>query len=223
MGPPVPVGGGGAAAVSLPFSRRLIRAWPLVLGLAVLAVLWLGPLPAMSRRAFSPHMILHLGVTVVAAPLLAVGLVRAGLGAGRARHPLLIALTASLLEMVVVWGWHAPALHEAAALDDRAFVLQQASFLVAGVVLWHASFADPSRAGFGVGALAMLLTFMHMAMLGVLLALAPQLLYAPELCLGAFGLDPLDDQRLGGALMAAVGSLPYLAGGVALAYRFVAD
>lgn len=215
--------GGGAAAFSRPIVGGLARAWPLLLGLATLAALWLGPLPSMSRQAFSPHMILHLGVAVVAAPLVAIGLVRAGLGVGRARHPLLIALTASLLEMVVVWGWHAPALHEAAALDDSAFVLQQASFLLAGVVLWHASFAEPTRAGCGVGALAMLLTFMHMAMLGVLLALAPRLLYAPELCLGAFGLDPLDDQRLGGALMAVVGSLPYLAGGALLTYRFIAD
>jgi putative membrane protein len=85
------------------------------------------------------------------------------------------------------------------------------------------SFAGGSRAAFGIGMFAMLLTFMHMAMLGVLLALAPNLLYAPELCLGAFGLDRLDDQRLGGALMAVGGGLPYLIGGVALAYRFIAD
>lgn len=59
-------------------------------------------------------------------------------------------------------------------------------------------------------------------MLGVLLALAPKLIYAPELCIGGFGLDRLDDQRLSGALMAVGGGLPYLIGGTALAYLFIA-
>lgn len=44
------------------------------LGIAVLAALWLSPLPDAGRRAFSMHMILHLGVTIVAAPLIALGL-----------------------------------------------------------------------------------------------------------------------------------------------------
>jgi putative membrane protein len=61
-----------------------------------------------------------------------------------------------------------------------------------------------------------------MAMLGALLALAPELLYSPELCLGAFGVERLDDQRLGGALMATLGSLPYLAGALFLVHRLLA-
>ena len=203
-------------------TKRIFAVWPLLAGLLILAALWLGPLPAMSRRAFSPHMMLHLGVAVVAAPMIAIGLARARLGVDLER-PLLLALAASALEMVVVWGWHVPALHEAAALDDRFFVAQQGSFLLAGVFIWLVSFSGGSRAACGIGMLAMLLTFMHMAMLGVLLSLAPQLLYAPELCLGAFGLDQLDDQRLGGALMAVGGGLPYLLGGIVLAYRFIAD
>jgi putative membrane protein len=203
-------------------TKRIVAAWPLLAGLLILAVLWLGPLPAMSRRAFSPHMMLHLGVAVVAAPLIAIGLARARRGVDL-QQPLLLALAASALEMVVVWGWHVPALHEAAALDDRFFVAQQGSFLLAGVFIWLVSFAGGSRAACGIGMLAMLLTFMHMAMLGVLLSLAPQLLYAPELCLGAFGLDRLDDQRFGGALMAVGGGLPYLLGGIVLAHRFISD
>ena len=63
----------------------------------------------------------------------------------------------------------------------------------------------------------------HGAAAGVLLSLAPQLLHAPELCLGAFGLDRLDDQRFGGALMAVGGGLPYLLGGIVPAYRFISD
>ena len=204
-------------------TQRLVAFWPLGLGALVLMLLWLGPLPAMSRRAFSAHMTLHLGVAVVAAPMVAIGLNRARFGLAGAQPSLLTAFVVSAFEMMVVWGWHAPALHEAAALDDAGFVAQQLSFLAAGVGIWMVSFAGGSRAAFGIGMFAMLLTFMHMTMLGVLLALAPDLLYAPELCLGAFGLDRLDDQRLGGALMAVGGGLPYLIGGIVLAYRFIAD
>lgn len=191
-------------------------------GVLLLALLWLGPLPGMARRAFSPHMILHLGVTVVAAPLIALGLI--GLARDRSvRHPVALALGASLFEMLVVWGWHAPVLHEAAAARLPVFAAQHACFLAAGILIWAAAFSGNSRAMAGVGVFAMLFTFMHMAMLGLLLSLAPDLVYAPAFCLGAWGFDPLDDQRLGGALMAVVGGLPYLAGGLALAWRLLSD
>lgn len=195
----------------------------LVAGTVILCALWLSPLPAMSRRAFSPHMILHLGVTVVAAPLIAVGLLGLGKPSAGTDRPLLLAVVASLFELVVVWGWHAPAAHEAAAARDPVFVAQQLSFLAAGLGIWTASFSGPSRAQAGIGVLAMMFTFTHMAMLGILLSLAPDLIYSPIYCLGAWGFDPLDDQRLGGALMAVFGGLPYLLGGIVLAFRLVRE
>jgi putative membrane protein len=211
----------GSPGAMTRMSRR--AAWAaLFAGALLLALLWLGPLPGMARRAFSPHMILHLGVTVVAGPLIAFGLI--GLARDRTiRHPIALALAASLFEMLVVWGWHAPVLHELAAARLSAFVAQQASFLAAGVLIWAAAFMGNSRVTAGVGLVAMLFTFMHMAMLGLLLTLAPDLVYAPAFCLGAWGLDPLDDQRLGGALMAVLGGLPYLVGGLALAWRMLSD
>lgn len=199
----------------------MMRAWPLIAGLLLLAALWLGPLPEMARRAFSPHMILHLGLTLVAAPLVAIGAIRLlpthwREGAGQ---PLSAALAVSALEFVVVWGWHAPALHEAAAGSSVMFAVQQASFLAAGLALWGTAFFGRGRRHAAAGALAMLLTSMHMAMLGVLLVLAPRLVYAPQFCLGAFGLDPLGDQQLGGGLMAFFGGGAAAIGGAVLALR----
>ncbi|MBX9462877.1 MAG: hypothetical protein KL840_07885 [Aquamicrobium sp.] len=69
----------------------------------------------MARRAFSPHMILHLAVAVVAAPMIVIGLLRLFPNIRAPRRLLLGALAASALEFAVVWGWHAPAMHEAAA------------------------------------------------------------------------------------------------------------
>lgn len=202
---------------------NLAAAWPLFLGLLVLAALWLGPLPAVSRHAFSWHMILHLGVSLVAAPLIAIGIARCGGGMGEPRRPVLLGCTASLVEFIVVWGWHAPLLHEAAALDERMFAAQQLSFLLAGMIVWGVAFSGASRAAAGASALTLLLTFTHMVMLGMLLALAPHLIYSPAVCQGSFGLSPLEDQQLGGALMAVGGGLPYLIGGTVLLYRMIAD
>lgn len=206
-----------------PRRSGVVSRWLLWLGLALLAGLWLGPLPGMARTAFSPHMILHLGVGVVAAPLIALGLLGAGRGVRLPRRPLLMAAAASGIEMLIVWGWHAPVLHEAAARYDFMFAVQQITFLMAGMLVWMASFSGGSRMADGIGALAMLMTFAHMAMLGVLLSVAPELIYSPFVCQGAFGLDPLQDQRLGGALMGVAGSTPYFLGGMVLAYRFIAE
>lgn len=202
-------------------SGRLRAAWPLPLGCLVLAALWLGPLPEMSRIAFSPHMILHLGLVGLAAPLVAIGLVRANL-LPRSGVTLGWGATASLLEFVIVWGWHTPGLHELAARQTPYFVVQQTSFLVAGIAVWGVSFADRSRGAAGAGLLAMLTTFMHMTMLGILLTMAPVPLYPDDICRGAFGFDPLEDQQFGGVLMTVAGGLPYLAGGAVLAWRLVA-
>ncbi|MCV0395767.1 MAG: cytochrome c oxidase assembly protein [Rhizobiaceae bacterium] len=199
------------------------KGWPLAAGLLLLSWLWLGPLADMARRAFSPHMILHLGVVVVAAPLIVIGLLRLFPGLWRPRRPLLAALAASAFEFVVVWGWHAPAMHEAAARWVSIFALQQFSFLVAGLALWWICLAGRDDKEIAIGAVAMLFTSMHMAMLGVLLVVAPTLIYAPEFCLGAFGLEPVADQRLGGGLMALLGALPFVVGGALLASRLAAQ
>jgi putative membrane protein len=105
-----------------------------------------------------------------------------------------------------------PLLHDAQGRSTGLFVLEQASFLLAGLGLWTAAFAARTRETAGAAALALFLTFVHMTMFGLVLTLAPRLLYDPDICRGGFGLDRLDDQHLGGILMAVGGGLPYLAG-----------
>lgn len=195
-----------------------VNGWLLV-GLATLAGLWLGPLPAMSRTAFSAHMLLHLGVVALVAPLLAMGLVRSGLRLGDHMRGWMV--LAFALEMVVVWGWHTPYLHEAAARHVGVFVVQQLSFLLVGLAVWLAGLAAQERRDLLVVIFGFALTLMHMTMLGVLLLMAPRLIYPAELCLGAFGFEQLEDQRFGGVLMAAWGGLVYLAGGIVLGGRLM--
>lgn len=200
---------------------RRPRNWPLILGFVVLAACWLGPLPAMSRTAFSAHMLLHLGVVALAAPLLAIGLARSGVRVDRLRHLGSWTFMVFTAEMLVVWGWHAPALHEAAALNVGVFVVQQASFLAVGLGVWLLGFASRSRRGLAAAMFGFFLTFVHMTMLGVVLIMAPRLIYPAELCLGAFGFEQLEDQRFGGILMAAWSGVVYLGGCVALGARLL--
>lgn len=189
-----------------------------VAGLAVLAAAWLGPLPELARHAFAAHMAMHVSVVAVAAPLLALGVAGGRCDPARRWPALLAPIPVSVLELVVVWAWHAPGLHHAARQGGAALALEQGSFLVTGFLVWVAAFGgapERRRERASAGIVGLLLTAMHMTLLGALLALAPRPLYAhaaPE-----WGLTALEDQHLGGALMLAGGGSVYLAGGLALA------
>ncbi|HYC71903.1 MAG TPA: cytochrome c oxidase assembly protein [Opitutaceae bacterium] len=200
-----------------------MKAFSLLLGILALGGLWLGPLPAMTRHSFAAHMALHMGVVAIAAPLLAFGV------AGGAADPVRRAprwfppIPLSILELVVVWAWHAPALHRAARHAAFGLVAEQATFLLAGLAVWLSAVGGgPARRAerTGAGLVALLLTSMHMTLLGALLALTPRALYAHE-AHAATGLSPLEDQHLGGAVMLVVGGASYLAGGLWLAARLV--
>jgi putative membrane protein len=193
-----------------------MRTGSLAVALTVLALAWLGPLPELARHSFAAHMTMHIAIVAVAAPLLAVAM--AGTVADPARvMPWAVApIPASMIELVIVWAWHVPALHQAARQDTRAFVIEQATFVIASVLLWIAAIGGDRqqrrlRAGSGVAAL--LLTSMHMTLLGALFALADRPLF-PHAPTG--GLSPVADQQLGGVIMLLVGGASYLIGGLSL-------
>jgi putative membrane protein len=103
-------------------------------------------------------------------------------------------------------------------------LLEQASFITAGLFLWLAVVGgrrEQRRYRGTAGAVALLFTFMHMTLLGALFALAnrPLFLHGSE----ADGLSPLTDQHLGGVIMLLVGGASYLAGTLWLTARVVRD
>ncbi|HYD49336.1 MAG TPA: cytochrome c oxidase assembly protein, partial [Terriglobales bacterium] len=171
---------------------------------------------------FSAHMIMHMGVVAVAAPLLAVGIAGGVYDPVRSMPRLFPPVPLSLVELVVVWAWHAPALHHFARSSVAGVAVEQLSFLVSGLLVWLSALGGgvahdstgkrppPQRAGAGV--LALLLTSMHMTLLGALLALPPRPLYLHDHGIGV--LEPLHDQHLGGAIMLLAGGASYLVGGL---------
>lgn len=202
--------------------RRPVRSWmALAGGLLVLTLLWAGPLPAASRTMFSVHMMLHLGLVLVAAPLLALPLARRLPQPPSFGDALRWFLLAAAFEMLAIWSWHVPLLHDAAGRTTGWFMVEQLSFLAGAIALWTAILSARTAAAAAAAAIASFLTFSHMTMFGLLLSLTPRLIYDPDLCRGGFGLGGLDDQHLGGALMAA-GGLVYLGATAVLCARAIA-
>jgi putative membrane protein len=185
----------------------------LILGMLTLAGAWLGPLPFLARGAFWAHMTMHMLVVAVAAPLLALGLAQTRFDPVQRRPQFFAPVPLSIAELVIVWVWHTPALHHLARHTAHGVALEQGTFLLAGLLVWLSVFGgtrDGNRLGAGV--IALLLTSMHMTLLGALLALTPRPLFMHA---GVFTrLSPLEDQQLGGAIMIVVGGIAYLAGGL---------
>jgi putative membrane protein len=181
-------------------------------GLAALAAAWSPLAAALAPGPFAAHMAGHMLLVAVAAPLLAAALARVA--------PLLTLrmaawcppVPASLLELVLVWAWHAPLLHRAARAGSAAWLVEQPAFLLAAFWLWATAFARDAAGRLArgpEGILALLLTATHMTLLGVLLALAPRTLFA-------YDHASLPDQEVGGVIMLTMGGIAYLVGGLVL-------
>lgn len=187
----------------------------LVCGCLTLAAVWLGPLPQLAQQAFWAHMTMHMGVVAVATPLLALGVAGGQLDPVCKAPGLFAPIPASALELVVVWAWHMPALHHAARHSTAGLAVEQGMFFLAGLFVWlSACGGEHWQRGnrLATGIVGLLLTAMHMTLLGALLALSPRPLYAH---VDRFaGLTPLEDQHLGGAIMLLVGGVSYLLGGL---------
>lgn len=196
-------------------------------GAALLALLWFGPLPALSRHSFAAHMAMHMGVVALAAPLLAAAIADTRFDPARRWPRGWMAapwwvLFASVVEFLLVWAWHAPVLHVLGRSSVAAMVLEQASFLGAGMLLWLAALGQgsvPSRERAAAGTLALLLTATHMTLLGVLLAMSSRVLYV-HAGHGDPG-DALHDQHVGGVLMLVIGGLSYMVGALVLLQRLL--
>lgn len=191
-----------------------------MLGLATLAAVWLGPLPAMAERMFVGHMLMHVMVVAVAAPLLAIGLAGGRLDLSSRVPALFSPILASVIELFVVWAWHMPALHHAARTSQAAQVLEQGSYLAVGLLVWLAAFGGVRHRRALAGIAGLLLTSMHMTLLGVLLTMSSRPLFEHS---GLSSLTPLEDQQIGGVIMLVFGGTSYLIGGLCLLFGLLQD
>ncbi len=186
-----------------------------ILAIIVLAGAWAGPLPRAVGHSFTAHMILHMAVVGVGVPLLALSCRH-----WAARHladGMALPLIASLVDLVVVWGWHAPYFHEAARSHGWALAAEQASFFAVSLLVWLLALADRGGESALAGAMSLFFTSMHMTLLGALIALTARDLY-PALSPHG-GHHSVTDQQIGGAIMLIIGGVIYLGAALALVGR----
>ncbi|WP_309696703.1 cytochrome c oxidase assembly protein [Sphingomonas sp. SORGH_AS_0870] len=184
-----------------------MRRGMLIAGLALLPLGWM-----LSPLGMTGHMAAHMIAVAIAAPLVALGLQGHALDPVERWPRLASPMVAALVEAVVVWGWHVPALRRLADHQAVWLAIEQASFLIAGLRLWSAVLAPRHRAS---GVAALLVTSMHMTLLGALIGLAPRPLYSHH------GAGALEDQQLAGVIMLLVGGIAYLCGGLAMLGRLL--
>lgn len=194
-----------------------MRTVALGMGVFLLTIVPLVLFVTFDGGSFTVHMILHMGIVAVTAPLLAYGVLGTRLDPSQ-RVTWMTPVLASVIEMVVVWIWHVPAIRGLADASLQVSMVELLSFLVAGLLLWAVCLrSGPEGEGRLAGTIGLLFTSIHMTLLGVLLALAPRPLYGTGQ-VSCFGipLAGIADQQIGGVVMLAVGALSYLAGGVVL-------
>jgi putative membrane protein len=194
---------------------RLMKLFAWNLGWIVLIAAWMGPLPSMARTSFAAHMTLHMAVVAVAAPLLSIAVAGKRFDPVRSYPTAFSPIPASIGELIIVWVWHAPVLHQLARHTTFGLVTEQSMFLASGLWVWLSAFgggSSRSQERAAGGLIGLLLTSMHMTLLGALLTTSPRLLYPCHHAGGA--LDPLMEQHLGGAVMLVVGGAVFLAGGL---------
>ncbi len=206
-------------------------------GSAVSLVTLQSPLAWLGGRLLSAHMLHHMALLVVAAPLIAAatpwealraalprsvqpsierlavaadGTGPIGRSAGVARSP----VTAVVLFVGNLWLWHLPFAYDLTLRSPAVHEAEHALYLLTGVLFWsHAVGRSWLAARLPAGGRIGLLAAGMVA--GWLLALVIAFQPAPIYVAYVFsvhtvsGLSPIDDQRIAAGLMWAVGMVPF--------------
>lgn len=198
--------------------------------IAVLVAALVSPLDVLGEQVFALHMVQHVLLLDVVPILLVLSLTKVLLrpvtrrlqrleeSAGVLAHP----AVAVVVYVAVMWGWHVPALYDAALRNPVIHVLEHVCLVSAGALYWW-HLLSPIRSRMSKGPFGpvvyMAVTKLLVGFLGIGLTFAPHPLYAfyvdgPRV----WGLAPVDDQALAGAVMAIEQSVVM---GIALAFLFV--
>ena len=222
--------------------RRAVDTWrarAFAGALVALAVALISPLEALSTALASAHMVQHVVLILVAAPLLALsapgsallrgapvsvrrqtGRWRRGLGLTygglRAlRHPVVV----WLLHVVTLWFWHAAVPYDAALDSEAVHITEHVTFIVTAVLFWRVVIGgrSGSRVPPGLGVLLVFAMAVQSVLLSVLLTFATTPWYSAYAETTApWGLEPLADQQLAGVIMWVPAGFVYLAAGLGL-------
>lgn len=200
-------------------------------GLLLLFLALASPIDSYGDDLFFAHMLQHVLVMVVVAPLLVLGapltLVLAAASPriravylrpflrGRVLRALTLPPVALVLFVGVTWLWHLPALYDAAIGNELLHGLEHISFLTVSVLFWWLIIdADRSalRPPHPVRGLMLLAAIIQGIGLGVLLIQVDEAIYTSYIDAAAardWGPAAYDDQRIGAGLVWIPAGLAY--------------
>lgn len=222
-----------------PFPRK--RVVYFFSGIAALVIGILSPLAYYDTTLFSVHMWQHMVLTLVAAPLLALGTpITLALRAATPRvrrqillpvlhSPVVGALSFPVVAWVIfaatMWGSHFSPLYDAALENEWLHRLEHFWYISAGLLFWWPVIAaDPVRWRMN-HPLRILYVFLQMpqnSFLGVAFYGSGSVLYDHyDTLIRTWGPTPLRDQQLAGVSMWVLGDLIFLGAVAALAYGWV--
>lgn len=168
------------------------------------------------------HMVTHIVSMSVAAPLLAAFIVNRRPGMTTTPSWL---WAATVLQIVLLWAWHAPAVYNAAANAPLVQSALHATLFVIATAFW-VSLLTVTPASRWQCIPALLLTGKLACLLAALLIFAPRTVYSAAGHLAhaahqAATIGPLDDQHLAGLLMITACPLSYLVAAVIIASQLI--
>lgn len=182
-------------------------------GLLTLFLALTGPLGDLAGIfLFSAHMVQHLILTLAVPPLLLFGtpgwMLRPLLhsrAVRRVAYSLTRAPIALAVFSLVLGAWHLPLLYNLSLAYPSAHALMHVTFVLSAALGWWpimSPLAELPRPALPLQLLYVMALGMPMVVVAALVTLAPEMLYphyaaAPRL----WGLDPLQDQRVGGIIM----------------------
>jgi putative membrane protein len=184
----------------------------LAAGLATVWIVVASPVAHLDHHLLTAHMVQHLLLMVVAAPLILLG-TRHSLHLRWRPHPAFCWLAGTLTVIL----WHVPTVFELPLQVPIWHIIEHASFFLAGLLFWlpviHSGFtARPCGTRSWTLPLYLFLATLPCDALAAFLAFCGHVVYRPYLSAsgGMFGLSPLEDQALAGALMWLTVTFAYL-------------
>jgi putative membrane protein len=193
-----------------------------------------GPLHELSDHyLFSAHMVQHLLLTMLFAPLLLYGA-----PAGATPRVLALPGVRTVVQLVarpvpaalafsgVMVFWHLPPFYEAAMRSHDLHIVQHLTFMASAVLVWWpilSPTAEVPRIPYPAQMLYLFLLGIPMSVVGALITLSERVLYpfyagAPRV----WGLSPLVDQQLGGLIMWIPGGFTFWVAMTVVWFRWAA-
>lgn len=223
-----------------------VRAFCFYASILMCALALLSPIDVMAESLSWAHMVQHLLIMAVAAPLFILGApgiayIWALPQSGRKKANIAVQTVRKLrpsfyflIQPILLWGlyaatlwiWHLPSMYQWALGDKWIHDLQHLSFFASACLFWRV-LLDPVfklKLGRGVALIYIFATSLHATLLGVFMALAPSAWYQDYVGrTQAWNLNALEDQQLAGLIMWMPACAVYVLVTAFIFYSWLAD